>query len=64
MKCVYVAHKESEKDKQLEEEEKILQNISETRGILIVVLINTLQYVIVFLAYESHYTQKSVFYFL
>ena len=26
------AHKESEKDKQLEEEEKILQNISETRG--------------------------------
>ena len=33
-----IAHKESEKDKQLEEEEKILQNISETRGIIIVVL--------------------------
>lgn len=31
--CANLAHKESEKDKQLEEEEKILQNISETRGI-------------------------------
>lgn len=30
--CDTAAHKESEKDKQLEEEEKILQNISETRG--------------------------------
>ena len=53
VKCVYIAHKESEKDKQLEEEEKILQNISETRGILTVLLVNTLQYLIVFLAYEK-----------